>query len=451
MKAGDVLFWIWLSEALGHCSRSFRNLIGLYENPYDLFHAEEAEIERIPRISNRVRAALSNKSLAGASAILDRCEKLGVGIVTYGDEEYPYSLRDLSEPPVLLYYKGELPDLNRRLCIGMVGARHMSAYGLRAAYKIGYELALLNAIVVSGMAEGIDGVSAAAAMTAAEGSTVAVLGSGVDVVYPKHHKGLYEEILKKGALISEYPPGTRPLSYHFPVRNRIISGLSQGTLVVEAGMRSGSLITAKDAVLQGRDVYALPANVGNSGSEGTNRLLRDGAKPILSASDITANYEYVYAATLCPERLWGDAGKHEADLAYLARLGVIELSDGGTRPPKRETRHTVPTPSTRQEQRYASVKKESHDKQAEPNPSKAQSTAEATPARAPAQRTPDQILSSLTPVQLAVLEAIPDDRAIAADSLAALGHPYGETVAALTMLEIMGLIQKLPGALYKKA
>ncbi len=445
MKTGDVLFWIWLSQALGPCSRSFRKLIGLYENPYDLFHAEEAEIERISGLSEHVRAALCNKSLAEASAILDRCEKQGIGLVTYGDEEYPYSLRDLSEPPVLLYYRGELPDLNRRLCIAMVGTRRMSAYGLRTAYKIGYELALLNAIVVSGMAAGIDGVSAAAAMAATKGATVAVLGCGVDVVYPKHHKALYEEILKKGALISEYPPGTRPAPYHFPVRNRIISGLSQGTLVVEAGMKSGSLITAKDAVLQGRDVYALPANVGNSGSEGTNRLLRDGAKPILCAADIVANYEYVYAETLCTEALSQAKEKSNADLPYLERMGVIELSHGQTEQIKPAS-SVAPTQS-------APLSKCASTRRAPKSPASLPvkhadeiKNTEATP-----RRTPDQILSSLTAVQLAVLEAIPDDRAIAADSLAALGHPYGETVAALTMLEIMGLIQKLPGALYKKA
>ena len=447
MKNGDVLFWIWLSEALGQNSRSFRRLIAMYENPYDLFHAEEAEIERIPELSERVRAALCNKSLSGASEILDRCEKLGIGLLPYGDESYPYSLRDLSEPPILLYYKGELPDFNRRLCIGMVGTRRMSAYGLRAAYRIGYELALLGAIVVSGMAAGIDGVSSAAALAASSGSTVAVLGCGVDVVYPAHHAPLYREIEQNGVLISEYPPGTRPNSYHFPVRNRIISGLTQGTLVVEAGIKSGSLITAKDAVVQGRDVYALPSNVGNSFSEGTNCLLRDGAKPVLCAADIVSNYEYVYAETLCPEALAKGKDKSLADLPYLERLGVITLSKGeGKRGDKEELpqKDRIGIPSARKTQkRKTTVSKEPTPQKAEEEPNVQR---EATPIPTPA-----QVLASLTPVQLAVLEMIPDDRAIAADSLAALGYPYGETVAALTMLEIMGLIQKLPGALYKKA
>ncbi len=446
MKNGDVLFWIWLSEALGQCSRSFRRLIELYENPYDLFHAEEAEIERIPGLSDRVRAELCNKSLSEASDILDRCEKLGIGLLPYGDEAYPYSLRDLHEPPILLYYKGNLPDLNRRLCIGMVGTRRMSAYGLRAAYKLGYELALLGAIVVSGMAAGIDGVSAAAAL-AANGSTLAVLGCGVDVVYPSHHAPLYREIEQKGVLISEYPPGTRPSSYHFPIRNRIISGLAQGTLVVEAGIKSGSLITAKDAVVQGRDVYALPANVGNSGSEGTNSLLRDGAKPILCAADIVSNYEYVYAETLSPEALAKGKEKSEADMPYLESLGVITLSEKNGKATNQTERYPTAAIRTSPER-----KAQRRGQTAVKEPSLSQTKEQSMPAsQRESQPTPSQILASLTPIQLAVLEMIPDDRAIAADSLAALGYPYGETVAALTMLEIMGLIQKLPGALYKKA
>ncbi len=441
MKSKELLFWIWLSEALGAGNKSFLKLIELYESPYELFHAEESEIERIPEISERVRAALCDKSLQRATQILEACERLSIGIIPWGDEHYPAALKEIADPPVLLYWRGTFPQFGQRLCVGMVGTRRMSAYGLRSAYKMAYELATLGVVVVSGMAAGIDGVSSAAAL-AAGGTTVAVLGCGLDVIYPRHHKRLYEEIVKHGLLLSEYPPGTRPNGYHFPTRNRIISGLAQATMVVEAGLGSGSLITAKDAILQGRDVYALPANVGSHGAEGTNGLLRDGAHLALNAKDLVEPYAYLYANTLHYERLMKVQDRSEADLEFLARMGVIELSrtEQDDLPATQEPRpkpEAMKPPAAKKKTR----KKESRA-QKEPTP-----TAENTPKEA----TPDEVISSLSPVQLALLQHMPDDRAVATDALFGLDFPQGEIMAALTFLEIMGLVQKLPGALYKKS
>ena len=321
----------------------------------------------------------------------------------------------------------------------------MSAYGMQSAYKIAYELASINVVIVSGMAAGIDGVSAAAAL-AAKGTTVAVLGCGLDVVYPKHHKHLMELIREGGAILSEYPPTTKPNHYHFPVRNRIISGIARGTVVVEASMQSGSLITARDAILQGREVFALPANVDSNGAEGTNRLLRDGANLVLDTMDILQPYQYIYANTLQIERLQEAKRSSRADLRYLDRIGVIELtkrspdtvaevkaaasSQGGPAPVKKTARaKSVPKEPT-------------------PSPMNKEHKEPSAPVR---EKTPEAVLSSLTPVQLAVLQAVPDDRAITADELHSLEFSWGEVIAALTMLEIMGLLQKLPGALYTKA
>ena len=181
MEQDRNLFWIWLAEALGAGSRVFRRLIELYDSPYELFHADETEMERIPELSARAQKALSDKNLQRAAEIMEVCERNGIGILTWDDDSYPRLLREINSPPCVLYYVGELPDWNRLLCVGMVGTRRMSAYGLRTAYKISYELAAAGAVVVSGMAAGIDGVCAAAAM-AAKGKTVAILGCGVDVV-----------------------------------------------------------------------------------------------------------------------------------------------------------------------------------------------------------------------------------------------------------------------------
>ena len=451
MKSKDTLYWIWLSEALGAGSSAFRRVISLYDTPFDVFRAEESELEQISDLTERAKKALCDKSLQRATEILDLCEREEIGILTYDEDAYPRALREIQKPPMILYYRGNLPDFNHTLCVGIVGTRSMSAYGLRQAYKMSYELASAGAIVVSGMAKGIDGVAAGAALKAS-GVTVAVLGCGVDVVYPTHHKPLSLEIVKNGVIISEYAPGTRPNSYHFPMRNRIISGLSQATVVVEAGIGSGSLITAKDAILQGRDVFAIPANVGSKGADGTNGLLRDGAKMALSTDDVLAPYEYTYAETLKLEAFAQSKNLQSVDLSHLAALGVIELSKNTAGEIKLNPETVSGEKKEKKEKKPASPRTSSQkkEKNAEPNV-EAEREETTLPTPAPRAAIPEVTLATLTPVQKAILEAIPDDGTLSTDAIFALEHPHAEIMAALTMLEIMGLLQKLPGSLYKKA
>ncbi|MBQ9806203.1 MAG: DNA-processing protein DprA [Clostridia bacterium] len=439
----EMLFWIWLSEALGAGNRDFGRLIALYETPYDIFLAEEAELERISELSPRSVRALADKDLQRATKILDTCERQGIGILPYGDERYPKAFVDLKDPPILLYYTGCLPDLSRRLSIGMVGTRKMSEYGLRSAYKIAYELASAGVVIVSGMAAGIDGVCAAGAL-AAKGETVAVLGCGVDIVYPKHHKRLRDAIAQNGAVISEYPPGTRPTAYHFPTRNRLIAGLSQGTVVVEAGMGSGSLITAKVAVAQGKEVFALPANVGSVGAEGTNGLLRDGAHPILESEDVLEPYLYSYAEVIKPEVIRKIGNASLVNMQYLNELGVIELVASQK---KTERSSDIKTVQNEPKQKEKTVR---NRKPSERKTEKTVTEPKSEERKPDRRETPDETLASLSPVQLAVMQAIPDDHGITADALSSLEYPYQEVISALTMLEILGLVQKLPGAIYVK-
>lgn len=452
-----MLFWVWLAEALGAANNDFLKLISLYETPYEVFLAEEAEIERIEGLSPRTVCALADKDLQRATEIMDVCEREEIEILPYCDKGYPRALCDLKDPPVVLYCKGRMPDLSRRLSIGMVGTRKMSEYGLRAAYKIAYELAAAKVVVVSGMAAGIDGVCAAGAL-AAKGETIAVLGCGVDVVYPKHHKRLRDKILQSGAVISEYPPGTRPTHYHFPIRNRLIAGMTQGTVVLEAGLGSGSLITAKVAVAQGKEVFALPANVGSVGAEGTNGLLRDGAHPITESRDVLNPYLYSYAELINLEALEKVGRSSQVDMSCLADLGVIELV---TRERSEARAAHAKEPSSQPKTRKDRNRKSDEDAEKTPRSRTAAltdaesvpiPTASAEPTKdAPMRReTPDSMLSSLSPVQLAVMQAIPDEHGVTADALANLGYPYSEIIAALTMLEILGLVQKLPGAIYAK-
>ena len=449
MKSKDTLYWIWLSEALGAGSSSFRRLISLYDTPFEIFRTEESELEQIPDLTERVKRALCDKNLQRATEILDQCEREGIGVLCYDEDTYPRALREIQKPPVLLYYRGSLPDFNRNLCVGIVGTRSMSAYGMRQAYKMSYELASAGALVVSGMAKGIDGVAAAAAIKAG-GTTVAVLGCGVDVVYPTHHLNLSREIARTGVILSEYAPGARPNNYHFPMRNRIISGLSQATVVVEAGIGSGSLITAKDAILQGRDVFAIPANVGSKGADGTNGLLRDGARMATAARDVLAPYQYTYAESLTLEKYEASKALESIDLSHLSELGVIELSSNesgqimqlnptapATKEKKATQRRAVSTKSAKTVEPMTEPKEE----RKEPK------SASFVPPRS----IPQATLATLTPAQKAILEAIPDDGTLSTDAIFALDHPHADLMAALTMLEIMGLVQKLPGSLYKKA
>ena len=426
-SAKELLFWIWLAEALGPANRSFRNLILRYETPFEIYRADAYELEGIEGLSNRALAALSDKNLEQATSILEACQRLGIGLLPFGDERYPKNLRHIKAPPVLLYYKGRLPDFDRRLCIGMVGTRKMSAYGLRHAYKIAYELTAAGAVTVSGMAAGIDGVSAGASL-AAGGMTVAVLGCSVDLLYPQHHAKLKSKIEQNGLVLSEYPPGTKPNAYHFPTRNRIISGIAEGTVVIEAGLGSGSLITAKDAIEEGRDVFALPSNLGSRTSAGTNGLLRDGAYLVLSTDDILDPYKYVFAETLHPEKIATLGEKSEADLAFLDEIGVISWQPGDA----------------------AKGKTDEQEPPKKAAPKKAEKSTKKEPEVEPAPTVDQALLAGLSVEERKILDAMPDGKALPLDALLDLGLSYGEVLSAVTTLEILGFLTKLPGSQYRK-
>ncbi len=447
----ETLFWIWMAEALGVPNRETRYLLDLYENPYNVFCAESAELERLERLPERAVLALSDKRLERASQILDACERLGIGIVTYSSELYPAMLREIPNPPTILYYVGKFPCFEKRLALGMVGTRKMSAYGMETAYRISYELSAANVVIVSGMAAGIDGVCAAAALKAG-GYTVAVLGCGLDVVYPRNHGKLMSMIAQEGLLLSEYPPGEKPIYFHFPARNRIISGLSHGTVVVEAGIGSGSLITAKEAVQQGRDVFAIPTGAQGTVTDGAAGLLRDGAIFATESEDIAARYQYLFTEEFRVDLLKAAKGYSHVDTDYLSSIGVIErkrqrqtaearqtqeatVAEGKARTAKKRNPCAGDRPAreheNRQSARFEQGKEQSDDRSRS--------------------ETADAILQSLDPVQRAVIQAIPDDASVSVDELTNLGYAYGEIITALTMLEISGLVQKLPGSLYTKA
>lgn len=221
---------------------------------------------------------------------IERTESLGIHLIPFGGPQYPALLKETSDPPLILYCKGDLLEFDQA-AMAIVGSRHPSLYGREQAKRFGQKLAEWGLTIVSGFARGIDHEAHEAALGVRYGRTIAVLGSGLDVIYPREHQALHEEIAERGALVSEFVLGTPPLAENFPKRNRIIAGLSLGVLVVEAHSRSGSLITAHLATDEGREVFALPGRVDQWGSRGTHRLLKEGATLAESPEDILETLE----------------------------------------------------------------------------------------------------------------------------------------------------------------
>lgn len=255
----------------------FSQLLGLSVEKMNL----ETGIDK--KIAKKILNILDDFDKKGAEEE-SKLKDIGADFITMVDEEYPPLLSDLIDPPLVLYIKGKLPDISSPR-IAVVGSRNADSYGLEAAYRISKGLAQEGCTVVSGMARGIDGASHSGCI-AGNGKTVAVLGCGIDVIYPPEHASLAEKICKNGAIITEYPLNTTPTKYNFPKRNRIIAGMSLGVLVVQADIRSGSLSTASQALECGREVMAVPGSIFNQLSAGTHGLLKDGAHPVENALDV---------------------------------------------------------------------------------------------------------------------------------------------------------------------
>lgn len=268
-----LLYWIWLSRCKGLSLNKRLELAARWGDPKTVF----------------AQADVGDKDLAPAQKILDDCERLGIRVLTIGDGCYPQRLKAIADPPMVLYYKGSLPDFDREAAIGVVGTRRASAYGLLSAEKLSRQMAERGGLVVSGMAAGIDAQAGWGALRAGK-PTVAVLGGGVDVIYPTANRDLYRAIETQGCLISEYPPGIKPANWTFPQRNRIISGLCLGVLVVEAPEKSGTMITARDAQKQGRDLYVVPGHIDSEFCVGSNLLLQSGARLATSGWDVLKTY-----------------------------------------------------------------------------------------------------------------------------------------------------------------
>ena len=331
-------YWVWLTTLPGLGQRTKLQLLEHFASPEEIYFAPEEELLLAESVTKAQCALLADKSLDRAEKVLEDCAKDGQFLLTMDDAAYPARLRNIYDPPLLLYGKGSLPLFDEEVAVTVVGTRSCTPYGVKAASELGYELAKQGALLVSGMAKGIDGEALRGALRAGS-FTAAVLGGGADVVYPAANRRLYEDIAATGVILSEYPPGTEPRGEHFPVRNRLLSALSVATLVVEAPERSGALITAATALEQGREVFAVPGPFDAPMSRGCNGLIREGAGLVCEAWDVLSFYESRYPHKLrllraklpplpkgAPETESGEPAKLVEEAPPAPALPVLDIS-----------------------------------------------------------------------------------------------------------------------------
>ncbi len=285
-------YWVGFNLVKGIGAVRLKALLDHFGDAETAWRAPAHELRLVGLSSKIVENLLKVRSEVSLEKVWDRIQSLGIQVLTWDDETYPRRLKEIDQPPPVLYLRGSLLPEDE-WAVAVVGTRRITTYGRQITEEIASTLAGNGVTVVSGLARGVDAVAHQAAL-AAGGRTLAVLGSGVDMIYPPEHQKLAERIIEKGTLVSDYAPGTQPDGINFPPRNRIISGLSLAVVVAEAGDKSGALITAGFAAEQGRDVFAVPGNINAPQSVGCNRLIRDGARPLLSAREVLESLDLTY-------------------------------------------------------------------------------------------------------------------------------------------------------------
>ena len=285
----EALYAIWLCETAKLPIQGALKLVEAAGSFRAIYHMPERELLHLGVLKTKDIPLLHNRDLARAEEIVSQVKDLGGFCVCISDENYPRRLREIEQPPLVLYCKGNWVDFDNNPPIAIVGQRKATIQGRMMAENLGYHLSKAGFATISGLAAGIDGGAHRGAVKA-DGFTVGVLGTGLDIFYPAENSGLMRQMWKTGLVITEYPPKTMGLPGNFPRRNRIVSGLARGVVVVEAQMRSGSLITARLAMEQGRDLFAVPGSVAVSSYEGNNKLIAEGATPVQGPDDIIAYY-----------------------------------------------------------------------------------------------------------------------------------------------------------------
>jgi DNA processing protein len=320
MEPDQYLGWLALALTPGLGARMAGKLLTALGSPDAIFNASLTALEgqRLPAAV--AQAIHTRRPLSDAAKELAQAQAAGCRLITWDEPEYPSRLREIYDPPPLLYVRGNVELLNRHV-LAIVGARRPTPYGNQMAERLAKDLAARGLVIASGLARGIDASAHRGALSSGSGTTIAVLGCGIDVVYPKENKKIFEEIEKRGAIITEFPMGTFPAPQNFPIRNRIISGMSLGVVVVEGAQYSGSLITARLAMEFGREVYGVPGNATQPSSFGPNQLIKQGAKLVTGWEDVVEELPTPVRAELVPVEA---ASAEERTLLVEEALGPTE-------------------------------------------------------------------------------------------------------------------------------
>ncbi len=383
----NLKYWVWLQLALGFGSKYSDVLLERLGSAENIYKADKNLLKNL-QIGKKTADKLSNKSLKTALEIVAQCKKGGIEIIPYSSCLYPERLRKISSPPIVLYAKGDTSLLSEDVSISIVGPRKVSVYGKKSAFSLAARLALCGFTVVSGGALGSDTAAHRGALSVS-GKTVCIFGAGLNSNYLQVNRPLRDEIAEKGLLISEFPPEYPASKITFPIRNRLLSGLTLGTVIVEAGVGSGALITANSAAEQGRDVFVIPGNPTDEHYKGSNALLRDGAKPLLELADVITEYLPLYPHKIKPEK------------AYSQKISM----DSGVKPEKIQK----------------ALKKDKNNK---------------------------KIIKENLSNNAKIVYNYLDKQIFYFDDLASLDISDSEILAALTELEIFGYIEALPGGKY---
>lgn len=386
-------YWLWLTRRQGLSNRMVLTLLDRFQTPEAVYGARAEDLDAVTGMTRELRTVLQDRSLADAERILALCSRAGIRLLTWSDSAYPAALRNIADPPALLYCRGTLPDWNSRPLVGIVGTRKATGYGIYYAGSFGGEITRCGGIVVSGMAAGIDAAAMSAALDAG-GPVVGVLGFGPDRVYPESNRALFRAVEENGCLISEYPPGTPPAKWTFPRRNRIISGLSRGVLLVEAPEKSGALITCRRAMEQGRDVFVVPGNLDMPTFAGSNRVMRDGGIPVTRGWDVMELYADRY-----PDRVQSPPAAAEK-----------------------------PVPAREKKEVSSETKKNTIDKAATSPYSDV-----------------NTVLDTLTGEEQQIVALLREGELPIDELAAGSGMTTGKLLAQLTMLELKGVVKRLPG------
>lgn len=323
----EVKYWVGFNIVRGIGPMRFRALVDHFGDLEKAWHADARELKKAGLDRRALESLMTTRSTISLDGEMEKIERQGARVLTWDDPAYPPRLLNIYNPPPVLYVKGEILSEDQ-WAVAVVGTRRATVYGKEAARWIAGDLARNRVTIVSGLARGIDSEAHRAALDAG-GRTIAVLGSGIDIIYPPESRRLAQAVVERGALVSEYAIGTPPEAGNFPPRNRIISGLSLGVVIVEAGERSGALITGDFALEQGREVFAVPGNIFRRKSMGTNKLIQQGAKPVLSVEDVLEELNLTMVSKQAEVRAVVPENETEATLLEYITADPIHVDEIG--------------------------------------------------------------------------------------------------------------------------